>query len=97
METPLEPDPAGPVVAEPGLRSVEVAVDRRAEALVELEHQRCVEAPHTGRSAGHARRVPAPRPWARQERRHARIVAGGLLLVNPYARGRWLRRRPSTA
>ena len=40
MEPPLEVDAAGAVVGDPGLRAVEVAVDRRAEVLVEREHER---------------------------------------------------------
>ena len=71
VEPPLQALARGAVVGDPGLRPVEVAVDGRSEVLVEREDQLGVDAPDTGRGAGHARRVPnhAGRETLRRSRR----------------------------
>ena len=54
MEPPFERGAAGPVVAQPGLRPVDVGVDRLAEALVERHDELGADPPDAGRgAAGH--------------------------------------------
>ena len=55
VQPPLERHPAGPVVAEPGLGAVDVAVDRGSEVRVEGDHERRLDTPHAGRGQAHRR------------------------------------------
>ena len=54
VQPPFQRDPTGPVVDEPGLAAVHVAVDRRAQLRVEREHELGRDAPDGRRRERHA-------------------------------------------